>query len=68
MREKLRLSLLPGKKEDIFKLIIKEYEKRNYLIKAGAGEKELEENEKNIDGLIDRYIEGCVGKVGERKY
>ena len=56
-----------SKKVDIFNLIIQEYDKRNSLMKAGAGEKDLDENEKNIDVLIDRYIDECAGKVRERK-
>ena len=51
----------------MFELIIQEYEKRNSLIKAGAGKKELKENEKIVDGLIDRYIEEYTSKVKERK-
>ena len=52
-----------NKKEDILDLIIKEYEKRNSLIKVGAGKKELAENEIKINDLIDRYINECIGKV-----
>lgn len=54
-----------NKKEDILDLITKEYEKRSNLIKVGAGEEELAENEKNINDLIDRYIDECVGKVSK---
>jgi hypothetical protein len=52
-----------NKKEDILDLIIKEYEKRNCLIKAGDGKKNLGENAGKINDLIDRYIDECVGKV-----
>ncbi len=55
------------KKEDVFKLILKKYEKRNELIKAGAGEEELAENKGNIEDLIDRYVEEYIDKVGERR-
>ena len=55
------------KKEDLFKLILKEYEKRNELIKAGAGKEELAENKGNIEDLIDRYVEEYIDKVGERR-
>lgn len=34
------MNLLQGKRENVFKLIIQKYEKRNDLIKVGAGEKE----------------------------
>lgn len=51
----------------MFKLIVQKYGKRNSLIKAGAGKKELKENKKIIDGLIDKYIEECTGKVEEKK-
>ncbi len=50
------------KKEDILNLIIDEYEKRNSLIKAKAGEEELRGNEQKINDLIDRYIDECVSK------
>ena len=52
-----------NKKEDILDLIIKEYKKRNSLIKVGAVKKNLGENEDKINDLIDRYIDECVGKV-----
>ena len=56
-----------NKKEDLFNLIIKKYDKRSSLIKAEAGEKELKENENNIDVLIARYVEECAGKVSKYK-
>ena len=59
----MRLSLLPGERDYIFKLIIKEYDKRNSLLKAGAGEKELGGNEKNIDGLLIGILIGVLVKL-----
>ncbi len=68
MKGKLGLNLLHVKREDVFKLILKEYEKRNELIKAGGGEEELAEKKGNIEDLIDRYVDVCIGKIsGERK-
>lgn len=52
-----------NKKEDILDLIIKEYEKRNSLIKVGTRKKNLTKNADKINYLIDRYIDLCVGKV-----
>lgn len=46
-----------NKKEDVFRLILKEYNKRNSLIKSRPDEKELAENKRNIDNLMDRYFE-----------
>ena len=54
-----------NKKEDILDLVTKEYEKRNCLLKAGTGKKNLGENADKINDLIDRYIDKCVGKVSK---
>ena len=45
------------RKENIFKSIVKENKKRDLLIKAGAGNKEIEAIDKKINDLLDRYID-----------
>ena len=50
-----------NKRENIFKLIVEENKKRDLLIKAGAGNKEIETIDKKINDLLDKYIDG-VGK------
>ena len=56
-----------NKKEDVFKLIIQEYDKRNFLIRKGASGKELAENKKIIEDLVDRYVGEYVGKNIKRE-
>ncbi len=56
-----------NKKEDVFKLIIQEYDKRNFLIRKSASEKELAENKKIIEDLVDRYVGEYVGKNIKRE-
>ncbi len=46
-----------NKRENIFKLIVVENKKRDLLIKAGAGNKEIEAIDKKINDLLDRYID-----------
>ena len=50
-----------NKRKNLFKSIVEENKKRDVLMKAGAGNKEIEEIDKKINDLVEEFIDG-VGK------